>query len=263
MTCVLLGAAVLVGLDLLRGAPDEVDPQPLAATPAVTQSAGQPTPTPSAVSPTPSAPAEPVYQLPGNIPASGPGTWIFAASAGKILGTAGYIKRFRVAVETNIAAAELAEFTRMVDVTLGDARSWIAGKQYRLQRVGAGAAYDFTIYLSTGETTRKQCAAGGMDTRQNGVSYTSCRLSGRVVVNLNRWRLSVPEYINNKTPLDTYRSYVINHETGHELGKFHEACPGPGEPAPVMQQQTLGLKGCIANPWPYVNGKRYTGPPVA
>lgn len=259
----LVGAAVLVGVDLLRGAPDEADPQPRAATPVATQSAQQPSPSPSAASPSPSAPAEPVYQLPGDIPASGPGTWVYAATAGRVLGTAGYIKRFRVAVETNVAAKELAEFTRMVDLTLGDARSWIAGKQYRLQRVAAGSPYDFTIYLSTGDTTRKQCAAGGMDTRMNGVSYTSCRLPGRVVINLNRWRLSVPEYIDNKTPLDAYRNYVINHETGHELGKFHEACLGPGKLAPVMQQQTLGLKGCLANSWPYVNGKRYTGPPVA
>jgi hypothetical protein len=80
-----------------------------------------------------------------------------------------------------------------------------------------------------------------------------------VVLNLARWLTGVPNY---GASLEEYRQYLVNHEVGHQLGHGHEACPGPGQPAPVMQQQTYGLNGCAANAWPYIGGKRYAGRPV-
>ncbi|HET8640339.1 MAG TPA: DUF3152 domain-containing protein, partial [Pseudonocardiaceae bacterium] len=132
----------------------------------------------------------------------------------------------------------------------------------RLQRVPQGASADFTIYLATAETARQMCAAGGVDIRIGGVPYTSCRTPGRVILNLTRWMSSVPELVSQGVPLEVYRQYVINHEVGHQLGYNHERCPGLGRAAPVMQTQTLGLRGCTANPWPYLGGRRYAGPPV-
>jgi len=245
----LLGiGVVLVALGMLRGVPEE---QVKATQIKITETA----------SPTPPAPPPPVLQMPGEFAKSGGGKFVIAKTGGPLLGTSGSLKRFRVAVETEVAT-EIDVFTEMIDRTLGDPRSWIAGKQVRFQRVAEGVAFDFTIYLVTRETAHEMCSISGLDIRVDGIPFTSCRQVRQVIINLDRWRLSVPDYVNGATPLEIYRQYVINHEVGHELGRGHESCPGPGKLAPTMFRQTLGLDGCIANPWPYVDGKRYAGDPV-
>jgi hypothetical protein len=187
------------------------------------------------------------------------GTWKFAAGQGGLMGTAGPVRRFRVAVENNVNI-KAADFAAKAEGTLGDRQSWVAGGEFRLQRVPGNAAAEFTIYLATARTSTRMCADGGLETG----GYTSCQTPGHVIINLDRWTTSVPDYQKAGIPLDTYRTYLINHETGHQFGHGHELCPGAGQPAPVMQQQTLGLHGCTANPWPYLAGSgspRYVGPP--
>jgi len=184
---------------------------------------------------------------------------VYATTEGSVLGQAGNVRRFRVAVETGVPE-DVAGFAATVDQVLGDPRGWTAGGTLRLQRVPQNATAEFTIYLATPQTAYQMCRQAGLDIRSGGVPFTSCRTYGRVIINLSRWRESVPDYVNGGVPLEIYRQYVINHEVGHQLGFGHEACPGAGKPAPVMQTQTLGLKGCTAYPWPYLDGQRYRGP---
>ncbi|MFC0526534.1 DUF3152 domain-containing protein [Phytohabitans kaempferiae] len=216
-----------------------------------------PLPTPSRVAPSstrsPSAPAtRPVAAV--AYPERGSGSFTEVTTGGKVLGTAGTLRRFRVAVEGG-TGQNVGAFAAEVDAVLGDSRSWVAGRSLRLQRVPKGEAAEFTIYLATPATSERMCAVGGLNTE----GYTSCRLPGQVIINLARWLTAVPDY---GAPVSTYRAYAINHEVGHQLGQGHEACPAPGSPAPVMQQQTYGLKGCLANAWPYLAGRRHSGPAI-
>jgi uncharacterized protein DUF3152 len=207
--------------------------------------------------------APPVLALSGEFPDSGPGTLSYAGGEGEVLGESGPVQRFRVAVEDGIDE-DPDEFAEFVEDTLADRRGWVAGGGVRLQRVPGGAGHDFTIQLVTSGTADRLCAAVGLDVVGGGLPEggVSCRSSGRVVLNLARWRQSVPDYVDAEVPLEVYRQMLVNHEVGHQLGYGHEACPADGELAPVMQQQSIDLDGCEANPWPYLDGERYAGPRV-
>jgi hypothetical protein len=161
-----------------------------------------------------------------------------------VLGT-GPLRRFAVEVENGIDVDAQA-FAVAVQTTLGDPRSWGNGGQMSFQRVGRAAVaageYDFKVSLISPGSMERYCPGVGTG------GYTSCRYGERAVINLARWATAVPHYDGD---LATYRQYVVNHEVGHVLGHGHVSCPGPGEPAPVMVQQTLGLQGCTKNAWPY------------
>ena len=186
----------------------------------------------------------------------GAGTFGFSEVEGPVAGTAGPVLRYRIAVEDGVDL-DVEEFGSIVEEVLSDPRSWTASGMLRLQRVGSAGPYDFTVYLASPATSEQMCRADGLFTDR----YTNCRLhDGRVVLNTDRWLNAVVDY---GAPLAEYRAYAVNHEVGHQLGYGHEACPGTGKPAPVMQQQTLGLAGCLPYGWPYRDGVRYTGPPTS
>lgn len=166
----------------------------------------------------------------------------------------GPLVTYRVEVETGTGQSTPA-FAAAVDATLADPASWTGKGRWSVRRVD-GTDVDLVIRLATSATVGKVCEAAGLED----AAYSSCRTGQHVMINLDRWLQAVPEYGGD---VAMYRQYVINHEVGHGLGFGHQACPGPGRPAPVMQQQTLGLKGCLPNGWPYVAGVLVSGPAKA
>jgi hypothetical protein len=159
-----------------------------------------------------------------------------APGTGEVRG-AGDVHTYSVEVEegSQVAPDQLAA---IVDVILADPRGWTA-EGYAFQRVPSGGS--FTISLATPATTDAICLP--LDT----AGRFSCHEGHRVVLNLTRWNQGTADLALD---LNGYRAEVVNHEVGHELGLGHVGCAGPGRFAPVMMQQSKGLDGCVANPWP-------------
>jgi len=161
--------------------------------------------------------------VPGSVPAPGRGE----------------VRTLRVEVERGLPV-DGGRFAGFVLATLNDDRGWGHGGTMTFARTDGDAPV--RVLLASPDTSAELCG----DPRTHGM--LSCRNGPRVVLTFHRWVNGTDDYAGNLTG---YRQYVVNHEIGHALGHTHERCPGPGRPAPVMQQQTLGLKGCTQNSWPF------------
>ncbi|HEX7188955.1 MAG TPA: DUF3152 domain-containing protein [Actinomycetes bacterium] len=134
--------------------------------------------------------------------------------------------------------ADMGTFRDSVAATYADPRGWLRA-HHRFRAVTGGRVGDFTVVLSQARylpTYSWECST----------TY-SCRVGRYVIINQDRWRGGSPFFPGT---LEQYRRMVVNHETGHWLGRGHAYCSGPGRLAPVMQQQSKGLHGCRVNPWP-------------
>lgn len=133
----------------------------------------------------------------------------------------------------------LSEFATIAKQTLNDTRGW-AQMGVRFVEVESGGM--FTLYLSQ---------ASLLPSFSSGCSADwSCRAGNNVIINDDRWMGATSSWNAAGGSLANYRHMVINHEVGHWLGHDHEYCGGAGQPAPVMQQQSMALNGCTFNPWP-------------
>jgi hypothetical protein len=132
--------------------------------------------------------------------------------------------------------ADLARFRAVVAATYADPRGWLRG-HHGFREVRRGG--DFTVVLA-------QASALPGFSRVCSTSY-SCRVGRYVIINQDRWRRGSPYFPGD---LLTYRRMLVEHETGHWLGRGHAYCSRPGALAPVMQQQSKGMQGCRPNGWP-------------
>ncbi len=169
------------------------------------------------------------------------GRFVGAPGSGPIHGR-GNLVTYTAEVEVG-TGIDPGEFAAIVDGILADPRGWTADGAVSFQRVESGGS--ITISLATPATTDQIC----LPLKTNGVF--SCREGDRAILNLRRWNEGTTDL---PLSVDDYRAEVVNHEVGHTLGKGHVGCGGPGLRAPVMMQQSKGLNGCIANPWPALDG---------
>lgn len=131
--------------------------------------------------------------------------------------------------------ADITEFRNQVRETLSAGNGWPA----------SGATFQETSSSSNLDIILTE--PGILGSYAGCSAEYSCRVGRLVMINDVRWRESVSHWT---LTLRDYRHMVVNHEVGHWLGLGHANCPGAGQIAPVMQQQTISLQGCVANPWP-------------
>jgi len=150
----------------------------------------------------------------------------------------GRVVTYSVTTKGTITAS-LAEFKQQANQTLNDSRGW-SRLGVSFSEVASGG--DFTLVLSE---------ASQLPTYSDGCTADySCNVGRNVIINQDRWLGATPSWNNAGGSLRDYRHMVVNHETGHWLGHSHANCGGPGQPAPLMQQQSIDLQSCTFNPWP-------------
>lgn len=179
------------------------------------------------------------------VPTRGAGTTRVLTVPGSDSAARGRTVRYTVEVEDG-AGVDEANYAHVVHDVLTDRRGWETQDNVHFvnvspEQAAAGEHVDVRVTLASPDTVDEMCAP--MDTE----GQVSCNSGERVALNSLRWTQGVPYYPDD---LLHYRIYLVSHEVGHAIGHDHETCAGPGRPAPVMLQQTLGLDGCTRYPWP-------------
>ena len=136
--------------------------------------------------------------------------------------------------------ADFEDFKAKVNETLNDERGWT---RLNMRFVEVSEGYDVKVILAEPKTLN--------------ISGCSPELScttwnNEVIINDVRWREGTEASRAAGMGQRDYQHMVVNHEMGHWLGHYKhiESCPNGGL-APIMLQQSTGMRGCEGfNAWP-------------
>ncbi|WP_369634524.1 DUF3152 domain-containing protein [Nocardia sp. JMUB6875] len=199
---------------------------------------------------------------------TGKDTWhVVPGTTGQVGTGSEHVFNYTVEVEDGVDTASLGgddAIGKMIDATLANPKSWTHDPRFAFRRIDTGNP-DFRISLTSRDTTRKAC---GFEIPVDSSCYNADL--GRVLLSQVRW---VRGALSDEGDVGSYRQYQINHEVGHAIGYHeHQPCEIDGGLAPVMMQQTFGIKNndiakldpegvvpmdgktCRFNPWPYPRG---------
>jgi hypothetical protein len=168
-----------------------------------------------------------------------PINYFATAQCGNNKPASGRVVKYQITTKGTITAS-FSDFMAKVQETYDNSCGW-KRLGVTFQKVASGGEY--TIVLS--QASQVPSFGGVCD------STYSCRSGNYVVINQDRWQGATSAWNNAGGDLRNYRHMVVNHETGHWLGHGHTNCvANSGNAAPVMQQQSIDLRGCKFNPWP-------------
>jgi hypothetical protein len=192
----------------------------------------------------------------GQFTTTGSGTFHVVAGTSAPVGS-GQLYTYAVDVENGISGVDEKQFADEVQSVLSAKQSWAGHGDVTFKRVDTPGA-NFRVSLASVQTDHTLCGyAIPVETSCYVTQGDNNADTNRVVLNVARWARGSMAYVGD---LDSYRIYMINHEVGHAIGHQHAHACLPGGQAPVMMQQTIGLKSattgqlCTANPWPYPAG---------
>lgn len=227
-------ARALIGLGLtgaviggLQAVPFE---PPAASRPRAIVSAPSSSPSATSAPPSPTAKPRPSSARVSRAPCGAPGVKVVS---------------FRVEIDP-VLKQSTQTFARAVRGVLCNKRSWIASESVRFRYHPLGS---LLIGLRTPDESQRRCL------QITGLSVNrtySCGTRPEVVINSDRWFGNSEKFPSSLTE---YRRMLINHEVGHSLGLHHQSCAADGDTAPVMMQQSKGMRSsngftCLPNAWP-------------